>query len=261
MAGREKFGAKNVTGWKATIAIAMAHYIEAGSMISAAISLTLWHAYLELDSFAVGLLGAVSANALGAAIGALIGGPITDKYGRAMVFKYDLLVYMIGILLMALSVNFPMLLIGTIITGVAVGAGVPVSWTFIAEESPENKRAAHVGTAQLAWSIGPMITFFLAVVVASLGLLGSRLIFLHLFIIAFVTWYIRQGMSESKIWEKEKEEEQKNLMLGKEKRNSVKELFTLAVNRKALFLLVGIYLFWNLVSGAMGYFMLYIYEI
>src|SRR5699024_6243054 len=259
MAGREKFGAKNVTGWKATIAIAMAHYIEAGSMISAAISLTLWHAYLELDSFAVGLLGAVSANALGAAIGALVGGPITDKYGRAMVFKYDLLVYMVGILLMALSVNFPMLLIGTIITGVAVGAGVPVSWTFIAEESPENKRAAHVGTAQLAWSIGPMITFFLAVTAAPLGLLGSRLIFLHLFIIAFVTWYIRQGMSESKIWEKEKEE-QKTLMLGDEKRNSVKELFTLAVNRKALFLLIGIYLFWNLVSGAMGYFMPYIYE-
>jgi len=260
MAGRRKFGAKNVTGWKATVAIAMANYIEAGSIIAAASSLTLWQAYLGLDSFAVGLLGAVSANALGAAIGALIGGPITDKYGRAMVFKYDLLVYMIGILLMALSVNFPMLLIGTIITGVAVGAGVPVSWTFIAEESPENKRAAHVGTAQLAWSIGPMITFFLAVVVAPLGLLGSRLIFLHLFIIAFVTWYIRQGMSESKIWEKEKEEEQKNLMLGKEKRNSVKELFTLAVNRKALFLLVGIYLFWNLVSGAMGYFMPYIYE-
>src|SRR5699024_9394534 len=52
----------------------------------------------------------------------------------------------------------------------------------------------------------------------------------------------------------------KTLMLGDEKRNSVKELFTLAVNRKALFLLIGIYLFWNLVSGAMGYFMPYIYE-
>ncbi|ALX49017.1 MFS transporter [Lentibacillus amyloliquefaciens] len=260
MGKRRKFGPKNVTGWKATVAIAMANYIEAGSIIAAASSLTLWQAFLGLDSFAVGLLGAVSANALGAAIGALIGGPITDKYGRSTVFKYDLLVYMVGILLMALSVNFSMLLIGTIITGVAVGAGVPVSWTFIAEESPEDKRAAHVGTAQLAWSIGPMITFFLAVAVAPLGLLGSRLIFLHLFIIAFVTWYIRQGMSESKVWEKEKEEEQKNLMLGKEKRNSVKELFTFAVNRKALFLLVGIYLFWNLVSGAMGYFMPYIYE-
>lgn len=259
MAARRKFGAKNVTGWKATIAIAMANYIEAGSIIAAASSLTLWQAYLGLDNFAVGLLGAVSANALGAAVGALIGGPITDKYGRAMVFKYDLLVYMIGVLLIALSFNFPMLLIGTIITGVAVGAGVPVSWTFIAEESPEDKRAAHVGTAQLAWSIGPMITFFLAVAVAPLGLLGSRLIFLHLLVIAFVTWYIRQGMSESKIWEREKEE-QKKLAQKKGKGSSVKELFTLAVNRKALFLLVGIYLFWNLVSGAMGYFMPYIYE-
>ncbi|WP_080875926.1 MFS transporter [Oceanobacillus timonensis] len=259
MTARRKFGAKNVTGWKATIAIAMANYIEAGSIIAAASSLTLWQAYLGLDNFAVGLLGAVSANALGAAVGALIGGPITDKYGRAMVFKYDLLVYMVGVLLIALSFNFPMLLVGTIITGVAVGAGVPVSWTFIAEESPEDKRAAHVGTAQLAWSIGPMITFFLAVAVAPLGLLGSRLIFLHLLVIAFVTWYIRQGMSESKIWEREKEE-QKKLAQKKGKGSSVKELFTLAVNRKALFLLVGIYLFWNLVSGAMGYFMPYIYE-
>ena len=36
-------------------------------------------------------------------------------------------------------------------------AGVPASWTYIAEEAPAEKRAAHVGTAQLAWSVGPMI--------------------------------------------------------------------------------------------------------
>src|SRR5699024_12069726 len=106
--GRTKFGAKNVTGWKATVAIAMANYIEAGSIIGAASSLTLWQAYLGLASFAVGLLGAVSANALGAAIGALIGGPITDKYGRAMVFEYASLVYMGCVLLRSLAGNFAM---------------------------------------------------------------------------------------------------------------------------------------------------------
>ncbi|WP_198434082.1 MFS transporter, partial [Virgibacillus salexigens] len=97
-------------------------------------------AYLNIDSFGVGLLSALSANAFGAAVGALIGGPLSDKFGRAFIFKYDLLLYMLGVLLIALSVNFPMLLIGTNITGVAVGAGVPVSWTYIAEESPEDKR-------------------------------------------------------------------------------------------------------------------------
>src|SRR5699024_5204797 len=256
MATKKRFAAKNVTGWKATIAVSMANYIEAGSIIAAASSLTLWQAYLGIDSIGVGLLSAFSANALGAAIGALIGGPLTDKYGRSVIFNYDLLVYMVGVLLIAVSVNFPMLFIGTIITGVAVGAGVPVSWTYIAEESPEEKRAAHVGTSQLAWSIGPMVTFVLAVILAPLGLLGSRIIFLHLLIIALVAWYIRRGLPESKIWE----EDQAKQKTGKIKKSTIKELFSLKVNREALFLLIGIYLFWNLTSGAMGYYMPYIYE-
>ncbi|MCC3355863.1 MFS transporter [Bacillus sp. REN16] len=255
-----KIGAKKTTGWKATISVAMANYIEAGSIIAAASSLTLWQAYLNIDNIGVGLLSALSANAFGAAIGALIGGPLTDKFGRKFIFTYDLLLYMVGVLLIALSFSFPMLLIGTIITGIAVGAGVPVSWTYIAEESPKDKRAAHVGTAQLAWSIGPMITFFLAVVLAPLGLLGSRLIFIHLLIVAGVTWYLRQGLDESKMWEEQQAQDKKDAALGKEKGNTFKELFTLKVNRQALFLLIGIYLFWNLTAGAMGYFMPYIYE-
>lgn len=257
---KRRFAAKNVTGWKATIAISMANYIEAGSIIAAASSLTLWQAYLGIDSLGVGLLSALSANALGAAIGALIGGPLTDKFGRKIVFSYDLLVFMIGVTLIAASVNFPMLLIGTIITGIAVGAGVPVSWTYIAEESPKEKRAAHVGAAQLAWSIGPMVTFALAVLVAPLGLLGSRLIFVHLFIIAAVALYIRRGLHESKIWEEQQEQEKSDKAKGKIQKSSLKELFTLKANREALFLLLGIYLFWNLTAGAMGYFMPYIYE-
>jgi len=261
MANKKKFAAKNVTGWKATIAVAMANYIEAGSIIAAASSLTLWQAYLDIDSIGVGLLSALSANALGAAIGALIGGPLTDKFGRKFIFSYDLLVYMIGVALIAGSVNFPMLLIGTVITGLAVGAGVPVSWTYIAEESPQDKRAAHVGTAQMAWSIGPAITFVLAVLVAPLGLLGSRLIFLHLLVIAFVAWYIRRGLDESKMWEEQQEKEKMEAAQGNNKKtNVVKELLTLMANRQALFLLLGIYLFWNLTAGAMGYFMPYIYE-
>lgn len=256
MATKKRFAAKNVTGWKATIAVSMANYIEAGSIIAAASSLTLWQAYLGIDSIGVGLLSALSANAFGAAIGALIGGPLTDKFGRSIIFNYDLLVYMVGVLLIALSFNFSMLFIGTIITGIAVGAGVPVSWTYIAEESPGEKRAAHVGASQLAWSIGPMITFFLAVVLAPLGLLGSRIIFFHLLIIALVAWYIRRGLPESKLWTEEKEKQK----AGKVKKASIKELFSLKVNRQALLLLIGIYLFWNLTSGAMGFFMPYIYE-
>lgn len=251
---------KETTGWKATVAIAMANYIEAGAIIAAASSLTLWQTYLNIDSVAVGVLSALSANALGAAIGALLGGYITDKYGRKIVFHYDLLVYMFGILLIVLSMNFPMLLMGTVITGIAVGVAVPVSWTYIAEEAPSKRRAARVGATQLAWSIGPMITFFLAVLLEPLGLLGSRIIFFHLFIVALITWYLRRGLPESKIWSEDNERRKKEGKKAKLQMSGLKELFSLKVNRQALFLLIGIYLFWNLTAGAMGYFMPYIYE-
>lgn len=248
------FAAKNVTGKKATFAVAMSNYIEAGSIIAAASSLTLWQEYLNIDNIGIGLLSALSANAFGAALGACIGGPLTDKYSRKIIFSYDLLVYMIGVLLITFSVNFPMLLMGTVITGLAVGAGVPVSWTYIAEEAPVNKRAYRVGATQLAWSIGPAVTFLFAVAVAPLGLLGSRIIFFHLFVIALIIWYLRRGLPESAIWEKKSEASGK-ITLG-----ALKELFSLKVNRQALFLLIGVYLFWNLTAGAMGFFMPYIYE-
>ena len=90
--------------------------------------------------------------------------------------------------------NYTMLLAAFIITGIAVGAGIPASWTYIAEQAPADERARHVGTAQLAWSIGPLIGFALAAALAPLGLLGSRLIFLHLFVVAAVVWWIRQGL-------------------------------------------------------------------
>lgn len=251
-------GSKKTTGWKGTISVAMSNYIEAGSIIAAASSLTLWQAYLHLNSVTLGLLSALSANAFAAAIGGFFGGYLCDKYGRKFIYKYDLLLYMLGVLIIALSVNFPMLLTGTIITGIAVGAGVPVSWTYIAEEAPAEKRAAHVGTAQLAWSVGPAITFLLAVLLEPMGLLGSRIIFIHLLIIAFVTWYLQQGLVESAIWKEGKEKEAKE---GKVNEKGIfKQLFSLKPNRQALFLLVGIYLFWNLTAGAMGYFMPYIYQ-
>ena len=112
----------------------------------------------------------------------------------------------------------------------------------------------------MAWSIGPTLTFVLAVVLAPMGLAGSRIIFLHLLVIAFVTWYIRRGLDESKIWEEQQEKEKAEALQGKVKTNVLKELFTLKANRSALVLLIGIYLFWNLTAGAMGYFMPYIYE-
>lgn len=254
-----RIGSKETRGWKATISVAMSNYIEAGSIIAIASSLTLWQSYLGIDDYLLGLLTALSANAFGAAIGAGIGGPLCDRLGRKFIYTYDLMLYMVGVLLAAFAVNFWMLLAGFVLTGIAVGAGVPASWTYIAEEAPADKRAAHVGTAQLAWSMGPVIGFALAVLVGPLGLLGSRLIFGELFIVAFITWYIRQGLEESVIWKENRDRTGAEARVG---RASAKysELFTSRTNVKSLLFLFGVYGFWGVVAGAMGIFMPRIYQ-
>ena len=243
---------------KATVTVAISNYLESGAIVAGAAGLSFWVHYLQLTEIWVGLLGAFSANGFGAALGAILSGHLIDKYGRKFIYKYDLLLYIFGMALIIFSYNFTTLLAGYIIVGIAVGALIPAAWTYIAEEAPPEKRAARIGWSQLAWSIGPAITLFLSSILAPLGLLGNRIIFAQLLVIAIVTWILQQQIDESKIWKEEKRIQQKNK---KPTGNQfLKDLCTLKPNIKAFGFLTGIYFFWNLVAGTMGYFMPYIYE-
>lgn len=77
----------------------MANYIDAGSIVAGSAGLSLWVSYLKLSDTQIGLLGAFSANAISAAIGALLGGFLADKIGRKAVYTNSMLVYALGICL------------------------------------------------------------------------------------------------------------------------------------------------------------------
>ncbi|WP_402462456.1 MFS transporter [Isoptericola aurantiacus] len=250
---------RTLTAWKATIAVAMSNYIEAGAIIALATSLALWQEAFGFDDGVVGVVAALSANAFGAAIGAAIGGPLCDRLGRKFIYTYDLIVFMVGGLLVTFSGGLALLLAGVILMGIAVGAGVPASWTYIAEEAPNEHRAAHVGTAQLAWSIGPAVGFLLAVVVEPLGLLGSRLIFAHLFVIAAITWWVRRGLPESRRWKSERE---RSIAAGQRPSffHGISQLLRDRRNWGALAFLLGVYGLWNTVAGQAGIFQPRVYD-
>ncbi|MBB3051616.1 inositol transporter-like SP family MFS transporter [Prauserella isguenensis] len=250
-----RVGARRTTGWRATIAVAMSNYIEAGSIIAIATSLSFWQEHFGLDDLAVGLLASLSANAFGAAAGAAIGGPLCDRYGRKFIYTYDLLLFMFGSLLAVFASSFAMLLVAFVLTGIAVGAGVTASWTYIAEEAPADRRAAHVGTAQLAWSLGPMVGYLLAAALVPLGLLGSRLIFAHLFVVAAITWWVRRGLAESTIWTNRTTSGKQVTFL-----SSLRGLLTTRVNVTALLFLFGVYALWNAVAGQAGIFQPRVYD-
>ena len=101
---------------------------------------------------------------------------------------------------------------GGIIVGLGVGADIVASWTLIAEEAPSEDRAKHCGSAQFAWALGPAVVLLISAWINQFGLIGNRIVFAHLIIVAAWVWYQRLKMPESKDWNKLKKLN-KNLLL------------------------------------------------
>ncbi len=262
---------------KSTIAVSLNNYLDAGAIVAGASGITLWQNYLGLSEMHLGWLNAISANALGAAIGAIIGGFLADKFGRKFIFTYNLLVYMAGVLIVMLSTNFPMLLCGFLVTGISVGVGVPASWTYISESSEVGNRGRNICISQMSWGMGPMIILLFGMLFAPGGYLygfveslahavigadaasaavevfSSRVVFLTLFIVAFVAWTLQRQLEESAEFEANKQKSSGIV-------ENIKLLFTNKIAVRTVAFLAVIYLTWNLVASVMGFFQPHIYE-
>jgi len=276
---------------KSTIAVSLTNYLDAGAIVAGASGLTLWKDYLNLSEGHLGWLNAISANCLGAAIGAIIGGFLADRYGRKAIYTYNMLVYMAGVLCILLSTSYPQLLVGFLVTGISVGVGVPASWTYISESSEVKNRGRNIGISQMAWGIGPTVILILGTLLApptggagsegvlfplvqtvagwfccddiatngttaALNVFSSRIVFASLFVVAFIAWLLQRQLDESKAWEAAKASGEKQPSTFA----SFGQLVTVKRNVLTLLFLAGMYLTWNLVSSVMGFFQQHIYE-
>jgi inositol transporter-like SP family MFS transporter len=191
---------------------------------------------------------------MGAALGAVVGGRLGDLLGRKRIYQYDLLLYAFGTLWMVFAFNTPMLFIGTFLVGVAVGADVPTSLALVGELAPSKARGKLMGLTQVAWSLGPIITLVLALVLSPYGLLGIRIVFAHLFVVAMVTWYLRQGLTESSTWIAAHDSSgsggERNLLTA----GRLRDLFS-GYTLKAMVFTAVVYTFWNLAAGTYGFFL------
>jgi len=237
--------------WKWSILAGMASYIDAGSIVALGAGLALFQEALDLSNTAVGALAAIGPNAIGCAIGSILGGRLGDTLGRKRIYQYDLLVYAAGVLCIALAVNPFMLFLGTFVVGVAVGADIPTSLALVGEIAPPKARGKLLGLTQVAWGLGPVIVLLMSAALASLDLLGIRIVFFHLFVVAMITWALRRGLTESVRWKAAAQD------LGKAARPKVRKLFS-GVHLRALLWTGTIYLFWNLAAGTAGIFNPYI---
>ena len=264
---------------KSTLAVSLTNYLDAGAIVAGASGLSLWQNYLGLSEVHLGWLNFISANCLGAAIGAVIGGFLADKMGRKFIYTYNLLLYMLGVLLVIVSCNFPMLLTGFFITGISVGIGVPASWTYISENSETENRGRNICISQMSWGFGPMIILLLGMLFAPDGYLfdwierlaymicgtqitpqalhvfSSRVVFLSLFAVAFIAWNLQRQLQESQEWKSSNKEQSSTGFM-----QAFGVLWTNRIAVRNMCFLAFIYLTWNLVASVMGFFSPHICE-
>jgi inositol transporter-like SP family MFS transporter len=177
-----------------------------------------------------------------------------------------MLLYAFGVLWIVFSAQPWMLVVGYVLAGLAVGADVPASWTLITESAPERQRGRHAGVAQILWYLGPAVVLLLTLALSSLGLLGIRIVFGHLFVLALLLWAMRRGMSESSVWRDAQRPDPDNAAaeppagraaaLGS-RADAVRRLLSPPYLGSMLFL-AGMYGIWNLFAGTNGFFLPYL---
>jgi sugar porter (SP) family MFS transporter len=157
----------------------------------------------HLSSFATGYL--VAGASLGAAAGALIAGPLTDRFGRKSLLITDAGIYAIGALLSAFTINAGMLLASRTLIGLAIGADSAIATAYIAEFAPRSRRGQLSIIQQWMITVGILVSYLVALVVlkanpGGAGNLDWRLILGLGAVPAIIAVALRSRMPESPRW-------------------------------------------------------------
>ena len=106
-------------------------------------------------SLSPGQLSAIaSIGFVGMAVGAGLGGLLADRVGRRSVFALTLLIYGLATGASALATGVSMLLVLRFITGLGLGAELPVASTLVSEYAPARIRGRLVVILESFWAVG-----------------------------------------------------------------------------------------------------------
>jgi MFS family permease len=140
-------------------------FMDAYDMSSLAFGITAIRTEFGLDGFMTGLTNA--AIMIGAVIGAVFGGYLTDRFGRYKLFMADMVFFVVAAVGCALSPNEWVLIFFRIIMGIGVGLDMPVAMAFLAEFSKlrgKQGRSQRVSTWSPIWYVATGIGYFIVLI-------------------------------------------------------------------------------------------------
>ncbi|HLH74739.1 MAG TPA: MFS transporter [Chloroflexota bacterium] len=184
---------------RALFLVSLGEFIDGYDLLVMGGALLLLVPQFKLTPAQVGLLG--SAAFLGAAVGLVVFGDMSDRVGRRAIFIFNLIAFVIFAILSAFITDITQLFIARFIVGIAVGADIPTSTAFLAEMSPSRMRGALLGALpNITWTVGAFTATILGFFLLGVGPDAWRWMFGLAAIPALIVLLGRQTLPESPRW-------------------------------------------------------------
>ena len=212
----------NQYGWKALIGSAVGYAMDGFDLLILGFMLSAISADLNLTPAQSGSL--VTWTLVGAVVGGIVFGALSDRYGRVRVLTWTIVLFAVFTGLCAIAQDYWDLLIYRTIAGIGLGGEFGIGMALAIEAWPAKHRAKAASYVALGWQFGVLAAALLTPVL--LPHIGWRGMFVVGIFPAFVAWYLRVRLHEPEIFS------QKQTALSTQKISKL-ESFKLLVKDKA----------------------------
>ena len=114
----------------------------------------------------------------GAVLGGVIGGVLSDRWGRVRVLTYSILLFATFTFISGLAPSYDLLCVARFIAGMGLGAEFGIGMTLAAEAWPANRRARATSYVALGWQGGVLLANVAALWALSTPVIGWRGLFM-----------------------------------------------------------------------------------